>query len=275
MDPSSNGPSRSPGGSPLSSEEAEQRRAKELQLQRLMQQIARLEAEIEHSAPSTPDASNVTTFGTPLAEQEQVVDVKKSESRNGLLLVLMGLEGSGRSFIAARLSKWLNWKGIRSCIVRADDDGLKNDEAVEVLKAFFSEHAGSVGIFMPWSCRVADRKALIEKISPEVLPKERVIFIESVCNDPDVLRQNVQGCGDHTDEEMPGVMAAVTDMQREQRMTYETLSEATDSLLSWVQLINVSQGHRGGKIRINRVQGHLPQRLLFFLLNLHPICTTL
>ena len=184
---------------------------------------------------------------------------------------MIGLPGRGKTFIAQRLCRWLNWKGVRARIFSADKGG--DGKAVQSLVRFLEDTPGAVGVLGATRCCVEDRQQLVQQVA-KVASQERVVFIDAASNDPELIRVNVCGAVELEKEEEERLMQAHAEREARQLRRHQTLTEATDGELSWVQIATTMNHNEGAKVSINKVTGHLCQKLLFFLFNLHPTNTT-
>eukprot|EP01060_Flectonema_neradi_P009656 TRINITY_DN16876_c0_g1_i1.p1 TRINITY_DN16876_c0_g1~~TRINITY_DN16876_c0_g1_i1.p1 ORF type:complete len:756 (+),score=115.13 TRINITY_DN16876_c0_g1_i1:69-2336(+) len=187
-----------------------------------------------------------------------------------LVIVMQALPGCGKTLIAQRLCRWLNWKGVRTRICFGTPACDK--AALRAMVSFLKENSSVVGILGSFQSLAEDRKQLVAKLS-QVVPKERVIFIDSTCDDRDLIRANILGMDkDASEETKKKLLSNYEQRVKEQLSRYQSPSEDTDESLSWIKL---TKSHCGrNTTRINRITGHLPQKLLFFLLNLYPSNTT-
>ena len=222
-----------------------------------------------------------------------------SSEKVGLVLVMVGLPGRGKTYIARRLCRWLNWKGTgcrifnvgkyrRDLTRRASDqvasyfDPNNPDAAAEREKLaevastdlirFLAAHPGCVAIFDATNSTVERRSKLVEQFTSRgLLPENRIIFIESVCTDMVVIHRNIlrakMGNEDYRGKEASYVIRDFTARISQYEKVYQPLSQAHDEARSWVQLRDTI-GPRGGHIKINNISGHLPTKLLYFLFNL-------
>eukprot|EP01059_Diplonema_ambulator_P002736 TRINITY_DN1238_c0_g1_i2.p1 TRINITY_DN1238_c0_g1~~TRINITY_DN1238_c0_g1_i2.p1 ORF type:complete len:629 (+),score=162.82 TRINITY_DN1238_c0_g1_i2:116-2002(+) len=216
----------------------------------------------------------------------------------GLILVMVGLPGRGKTYIARRLCRWLNWKGTgckifnvgkyrREVTKEASEQdaayfdpndpkaAAEREKLAELastdLMRYISENPGCVAIFDATNSTI-DRRAKLVALFSSVMPSERVIFIESVCTNEDVIHNNIlrakTGNDDYKGKEASYVLEDFKARIKQYEKAYQPLSAERDIDRSWVQLRNTIDSHGGGHITINNVSGHLPTKLLYFLFNL-------
>jgi len=125
---------------------------------------------------------------------------------------------------------------------------------------------------LTWVCAGVDatnstkaRRAKIqERIDAE--PGFQCIFLESWCDDPEIIASNVAlkaRSGDPDYKNMSKEEAERDFRKRIQQYesVYETIEEPD---ISWCKILNV-----GRQVQINRIAGYLQSRIAFYLMNLH------
>jgi 6-phosphofructo-2-kinase / fructose-2,6-biphosphatase 2 len=93
-----------------------------------------------------------------------------------------------------------------------------------------------------------------------------LIFLESICNDPAIIAENVAlkvTSGDPDYKDTSPEIAKRDFLRRisEYEKIYETITEPH---LSYLRIINV-----GSEVTVNRINGYLSSRIAFYLMNLH------
>jgi 6-phosphofructo-2-kinase/fructose-2,6-biphosphatase 2 len=94
----------------------------------------------------------------------------------------------------------------------------------------------------------------------------RVIFLESICDDPAVIAANValkasSGDPDYKDTSRAEAERDFIRRIKEYEKVYETITEPH---LSYLQIKNV-----GREVTVSRINGYLQSRIDFYLMNLH------
>ncbi|KAI4889448.1 hypothetical protein NFI96_002245 [Prochilodus magdalenae] len=96
----------------------------------------------------------------------------------------------------------------------------------------------------------------------------KVFFVESVCEDPDVIAENIVqvklGSPDYTH---CNTEQAVEDFMKRIKCyenSYQPLDEELDRELSFIKIIDV-----GRRYLVNRVQDHIQSRIVYYLMNIH------
>jgi 6-phosphofructo-2-kinase/fructose-2,6-biphosphatase len=96
--------------------------------------------------------------------------------------------------------------------------------------------------------------------------KCKIIFLETICNDKDVLERNirlkVQQSPDYA--EQTDFEAGVQDF-KERLAYYEKVYEPVEEG-SYIKMVDMVSG-KGGQLQINDISGYLPGRIVFFLVH--------
>jgi broad specificity phosphatase PhoE/predicted kinase len=207
--------------------------------------------------------------------------------RRKLALIMVGLPARGKTTVARKLQKYLSWLGYATHVVNVGDYrrasvGAKqtadyfspdNDsgrqqrlgfalQALEDLLTWFRE-GGEVGIFDATNTERYRRRVLRERCEAAgIVP----LFIESVCEDSAVVDRNVRKnklrSPDYagTDPEL-----ALADFHRRIAHYQRAYEPLTDADGSYVKLVDM-----GRQVIVNRMEGYLEARLVFFLMHIHP-----
>eukprot|EP00249_Psilotum_nudum_P019616 c27343_g1_i1 orf=1147-3000(-) len=205
-----------------------------------------------------------------------------------LAIILVGLPARGKTFTAAKLTRYLRWLGHdtkhfnvgkyrrikhgsnqTADFFRADNqEGVeaRNEVAalaMEDMLAWMKE-GGQVGIFDATNS-TRRRRNMLMKIAEG---KCKVIFLETICNDQAVLDRNIrlkiQQSPDYADE---------TDYNKAREdfkarlANYEKVYEPVEEG-SYIKMIDMATG-QGGQMQVNHISGYLPGRIVFFLVNTH------
>jgi len=209
---------------------------------------------------------------------------------NRLVLVMVGLPARGKTFISRKICRYVTWLG-HNCRVfnvgqyrRVQDEATggyqgaaffnadnhtaqqeRNNAAVSALEHMISWllEDGQVAIFDATNSTVERRQWVINECHSRQF---QVLFVESICNDPSIIEENVQKhkikSPDYVNMEPE---EAVTDFKKRishYEAAYEPLGEAED--LSFCKIIDA-----GRQVIINNIRGFLPARIVSFLMNIH------
>ncbi|XP_051131504.1 6-phosphofructo-2-kinase/fructose-2,6-bisphosphatase-like isoform X2 [Andrographis paniculata] len=205
-----------------------------------------------------------------------------------LAIVLVGLPARGKTFTAAKLTRYLRWLGHdtkhfnvgkyrrlkhgvnqTADFFRGDNpEGLeaRNEVAalaMEDMIAWMHER-GQVGIFDATNS-TRNRRNMLMKMAEG---KCKIIFLETICNDRKIIERNirlkVQQSPDYAEE--PDFEAGYNDF-KSRLENYEKVYEPVEEG-SYIKMIDMVSGH-GGQIQVNNISGYLPGRIVFFLVNTH------
>ncbi|MEZ4219756.1 MAG: 6-phosphofructo-2-kinase/fructose-2,6-bisphosphatase [Polyangiaceae bacterium] len=202
------------------------------------------------------------------------------------VLVMVGLPARGKTFVARKIARYLSWLGYntrsfnvgeyRRAIAGAKQPAsffapdaehreLRERIAMKTLDDLlgFLNDRGDVAIYDATNTERERRQRVYERCRAA---GTQVIFVECLCEDDSVveanIRENKLNSPDYHDMDPD---AAVADF-RERIAQYErTYVPVDDEDRCYVKLIDV-----GRKVVVNRMQGYLGARLVFFLMNLHP-----
>jgi len=205
-----------------------------------------------------------------------------------IALVMVGLPARGKTHMARRVARYLRWLGVRTQVFNvgnyrrqvlgprqparffdpdnADGRAARRRMALQALDDMLGWFAsgGEVGIYDATNTTAARREMLAKRMRAHGLD---VVFVESVCEDESVIESNIRQTKLHMPD-YAGVDpdAAVRDF-RARIAHYESAYEPVEeSEGSYVRVIDV-----GRKVVAHRIQGYLPSRLVYFLMNLHVV----
>ncbi|URE07697.1 6-phosphofructo-2-kinase [Musa troglodytarum] len=227
----------------------------------------------------------------------------KEDSR--LAIVLVGLPARGKTFTAAKLTRYLRWLGHETKhfnvgkyrrlklgtnqsadFFRGDNpEGLeaRNEVAALAMEDMIAwmQEGGQVGIFDATNSTKKRRNMLMKmaegkcKGSKFALAKEEpcatmieIIFLETICNDERIIERNIRLKIQQSPDyaEEPDFQAGMLDF-KERLANYEKAYEPVEEG-SYIKMIDMVSG-QGGQIQVNNISGYLPGRIVFFLVNTH------
>ncbi|CAD6203236.1 unnamed protein product [Miscanthus lutarioriparius] len=204
-----------------------------------------------------------------------------------LAIVLVGQPARG-TFTAAKLTRYLRWLGHETkhfnvgkyrrlkhgtnqtadffCGDNREGVEARNEVAALAMEDMLSwmQEGGQVGIFDATNS-TRRRRNMLMKVAEG---KCKIIFLETLCNDQDVLERNirlkVQQSPDYA--EQTDFEAGVQDFK--ERLTYYEKVYEPVVEGSYIKMIDMVSG-KGGQLKINDISGCLPGRIVFFLVNCH------
>ncbi|KAI3450320.1 hypothetical protein Pfo_006985 [Paulownia fortunei] len=237
-----------------------------------------LDSEAKNSMPAAAGAVAAA------AVADQMLGPK--EDRH-LAIVLVGLPARGKTFTAAKLTRYLRWLGHdtkhfnvgkytqlkhganqSADFFRGDNpEGLeaRNEVAALAMDDMISwmQEGGQVGILDATNSSRKRRNMLMTMAEG----KCKIIFLETLCNDRQIIERNIR-----LEVQQSPDYAGVLDFEagyhdfkvrlENYEKDYEPVEEG-----SYIKMIDMVRGH-GGQIQVN-ISGHLPGRIVFFLVNTH------
>lgn len=211
-------------------------------------------------------------------------------SHQHVLIALVGLPARGKSYIAKKILNYSLWRGhtvkvfnvgayrrkmFRGCSSEEDRDFFAPDDpkmkqireklAEGVLKEaliWLTELKGQIAVFDATNTTKARRKKLADACSQANV---RLLVIESICDDPDVLNSNlrtkVAKSPDYVGMPAEEALLDLSQRIRNYEKNYESVEDQEN--LTYIKLINLQS-----KIICYHIRGYYPRLLVFFLMNL-------
>jgi broad specificity phosphatase PhoE/predicted kinase len=213
--------------------------------------------------------------------------VPKQPGAQKLALVMVGLPARGKTYVARKLQRYLSWLGYRTLWVNvgdyrrarvgakqpanyfAPDNAATKDErlgfalaALDDLLDWFGT-GGEVGIYDATNTERARRDVIRERCARAGV---KVVFVETICDDENIIdaniRRNKLGLADYAGMD---VTAAFNDFRARIAHYERTYEPVADDEGSYVKLVDA-----GRQVVVNRIDGYLPSRLVFFLMQIQP-----
>lgn len=215
-----------------------------------------------------------------------ILDKRVQASR--LALVMVGLPARGKTHMARRLERYLRWLGYKTRIFNVgnyrrerlgsqqrhdffDPQNVEGREArrevamaaLEDLLDWFAQ-GGEVGIYDATNTTRERRSLLAERMRAHGLS---VVFVESVATDEALIESTIR----QTKLHMPDYAGmdpddAVRDFRARIAHYARVYEPVQDEEGSFIRIMDV-----GRRVVAHRVQGYLPSRLVYFLMNLHVV----
>lgn len=202
-----------------------------------------------------------------------------------LVIVMVGLPARGKTHIARRVARYLNWKGVHARVFNVGSyrrehigaklphsffdptnvEGMAARErmakaAMEDVARWFDE-GGHVAIYDATNTTVARRRKVHAFFVRE---RAQVVFLESVCTDPAIIENNIRATKIRSpDYRGMDPDAAVADFRR-RIAHYEAAYQPIGDDFAYIQTVNV-----GERTVINRVRGWLLGGVVNLLTCLH------
>ncbi|ORZ18153.1 fructose-2,6-bisphosphatase-like protein [Absidia repens] len=215
-----------------------------------------------------------------------------------LACVMVGLPARGKTFISYKVSRYLQWLGIRTKVFDTDDyqrrlcsgcsfshefptiDAEDNTTAVtaatqalqDMLQWFqesgnnsatttISASGSAVAIYDGTNITKKKRKWIHDTLVDNDI---QVLFIESLCDDEKRIRENIRDVKVASNDNNITTEKAIDDYLAQinkYKDIYETINEDN---LTYIKLINAGQQYV-----IHLVRGYLESRIVYYLLNLN------
>jgi len=209
------------------------------------------------------------------------------------LICMVGLPARGKTYIAKKLCRYLNWIGINTSVFNVGEYRRKatteynshqfflasNTEAMKVrqqvaetalsdcLKWLESPEGGDVAIFDATNVTLERRAMVYKKVVEE--SNFMCLFIESLCDNPDLISANIAAvkvngpdyAGMNKEEAVQDFLKRIEHYED----CYVPLGDdESEKRLSYMKVINA-----GERLVINRSAGNLQSRIGYWLMNIH------
>lgn len=217
--------------------------------------------------------------------------ISKEDSGSKLVIVMVGLPATGKSFITNKLSRYLNFS-LYYCKVFnvgntrrqfAKEHGLNEQDSsffnpenekfsnlrdkwaydtLDQLLDYLLDGPGSVAVFDATNTTKKRRKEVLQRIRRRSAHL-KVLFLESICSDEKVVERNVELKLFGPDYKGKNPSSALKDF-KERLSNYLTAYEPIDDDegLQFVKMIDV-----GKKVIAYEIQGFLASQTVYYLLN--------
>jgi broad specificity phosphatase PhoE/predicted kinase len=205
-----------------------------------------------------------------------------------MAVVMVGLPGRGKSYTARKIAVYLRWRGYEASVFNVgqyrrerlgagqsheffDPDNPTGHAARREMAALALEDmlgwlagAGQVGIYDATNSTRSRRDWVRRRCEAAGV---RVMFVEIVCTDPAVLETNIRQVKARSDDYAESGGDDAVDDFRRRIAHYESVYEPlNDDTVSFVRVTDV-----GLQVVANRMQGYLPSRIVYLLMNLHVV----
>ncbi|CAD8094850.1 unnamed protein product [Paramecium sonneborni] len=204
-----------------------------------------------------------------------------------LILVLVGLPARGKTHISYKLNRYLNWIGYKSEIFSIKGAQQKdaqldqnidyeleidptNQQFIEVRQQLsfqaaqqlvtFLQNEGDIALYNGLTSTKSDRQKLKSLFKEKLNLEFQVFWIESICDDPQVILNNINESKLSRFKEK--TIDQFTNQIKVLAQDYQTL-ENTENI-SYIKLINI-----GKQVKVHMLEGYLCSKIVSFLLNLH------
>ncbi|XP_063704058.1 6-phosphofructo-2-kinase/fructose-2,6-bisphosphatase [Culicoides brevitarsis] len=206
------------------------------------------------------------------------------------VIATVGLPARGKTYIAKKLSRYLNWIGINTRVFNLGEYRRKettayrnhdffrsdNREAMELRQKCcqdalkdvcqWLDKDGEVAVFDATNSTQERRRRIYKHIVEEMGYK--LFFVESICDDPSIIEQNIMEVKvSSPDYRNMNTEEALRDFRlriEHYAEKYEPLDEETEDIYSYMKIYNT-----GEKVVIHKHEGHIQSRIVYYLMNIH------
>jgi 6-phosphofructo-2-kinase/fructose-2,6-biphosphatase 2 len=208
-------------------------------------------------------------------------------SRPRLVVVMVGLPARGKTFIAQRLCRYLNWLGFETKSFNVGNYrryyfgteqthsffDSSNKSASEVRKKaaiialkdminWLMNNGGQIAIYDATNS-TRERRIMVRDYCKE--HEIDVMFIESICNDEEIIKANILevklSCPDYANTDSA---AAISDFRKRishYEEAYENVGEDEGPFLKHINI--------GSEFIISQISGYLQSRIVHYVMNVH------
>jgi len=244
--------------------------------------------------PDTTSSQDQQSVISPIRNLVGAVgDAANAMGGPGQVIVMVGLPARGKTYIAKKLTRYLNWIGVNTRVFNAGDYRRQiqdimvkkpkhsffdpnNVEAKAIREACMEaalddalgwiKSGGRVAIFDATNTTKARRAVVFDKIVYQ--NGVRCMFLESICNSENIVESNVREVKVHSPD-YKGVEAdeAITDFLeriKHYEDIYEPISEQDESHFAFIKIFNA-----GEKYVIHKQEGYLQSKIVYWVMNVH------
>ncbi|XP_063900269.1 6-phosphofructo-2-kinase/fructose-2,6-bisphosphatase-like isoform X2 [Zophobas morio] len=206
-----------------------------------------------------------------------------------MAVIMVGLPARGKSFISAKVARYLKWLGYETNVFNVgayrrkrlgsyhQHDFFRSDNpegvkirlelcrhALDDLLSFLSS-GGHVGILDATNHTRPRRRFIVDYLKGYKEGHVKLMFVEVICDMASIIDRNIQlkahNSADYTEVDPKFAEEDFRERLKHYEKSYETI---TEKQLSFFKLFNV-----GERTVTNRIQGILPTRIVYYLMNLH------
>ncbi|XP_065083339.1 6-phosphofructo-2-kinase/fructose-2,6-bisphosphatase isoform X3 [Ochlerotatus camptorhynchus] len=225
------------------------------------------------------------------------------------VIAMVGLPARGKTYISKKLSRYLNWIGINTKVFNLGEyrrhatDAYRSHEFFrpdnEVAMAIrqhcaemaledvcqWLENGGEVAVFDATNS-TRERRRMIKDIIVHKMGY-KLFFVESICDDPQIIEQNIMlkisgleylpplvsfngiqevkvSSPDYRNMNMDEALNDFRLRIEHYQERYEPLVEEIETDLSYMKIYNT-----GEKVVVHKHEGHIQSRIVYYLMNIH------
>lgn len=206
------------------------------------------------------------------------------------VVAMVGLPARGKTFIAMKLARYLNWVGLPTKVFNVGDyrrqavgsypghdffhprnrDGvnIRNKCALDALQDVceFLQSGGMVAVYDATNTD-RDRRRLIHHVISERMGY-KLFFIESICKDANLIEANIMDSKvtnpDYTDMEKEDAVKDFLKRVENYASVYQVLDEEKEPDYSFMKIFDA-----GRRVVVHKQEGHIQSRIAYYLMNIH------
>ncbi|XP_075525748.1 6-phosphofructo-2-kinase/fructose-2,6-biphosphatase isoform X2 [Dermacentor variabilis] len=206
------------------------------------------------------------------------------------VIAMVGLPARGKTYIAKKLTRYLNWIGIQTRVFnvgeyrrqateayrshdffRADNAeamAIRSKCALDALEDMckWLESEGEVAVYDATNTTYERRKLIFNVVCERFGFK--LFFVESYCDDPKIIEANIRevkvNSPDYRDMNKDDALLDFVHRIEHYKACYQTLDEVQEKQYSFMKIFNTGQ-----KVVVHRHEGHIQSRVVYYLMNIH------
>lgn len=241
---------------------------------------------------SSHNTSSTTKPGRPLrALSESLLHLKGTDKK--LIIATMGLPGRGKTFLARKLSRYLNWMSYSSCVftvgtrrrhlfgARKDHPYTQDKEKLEPeldlqekrrqaqdstrtdMWSFLNEQNGQVAIYDGHNVDADSRNRLRDFIETKDTKGDvSLVWIEVIVTDEALVEENIRSMCSGPDYQGMSEDKVLADFRYRVKRWEKSYISLGDEDESYIQIIN-----SGARVITNQIHGYLIGKIVFFVMS--------
>ncbi|XP_040355829.1 6-phosphofructo-2-kinase/fructose-2,6-bisphosphatase isoform X5 [Ixodes scapularis] len=206
------------------------------------------------------------------------------------IIAMVGLPARGKTYIAKKLTRYLNWIGIQTRVFNVGEYRRQATEAYRSHDFFRADNAeamairskcaldaledmckwleteGEVAVYDATNTTFERRKLIYDVVCERFGFK--LFFVESYCDDPKIIEANIRevkiNSPDYRDMNKDDALLDFVHRIEHYKACYQTLDEVQEKQYSFMKIFNTGQ-----KVVVHRHEGHIQSRVVYYLMNIH------
>lgn len=206
------------------------------------------------------------------------------------VIAMVGLPARGKTYIAKKLTRYLNWIGINTKVFNVGEYRRQATEAYKSHDFFRADNAQAMAIrskcaldaledMCKWlenygevavydaTNTTYERRRLIYNVVCERFGF-KLFFVESYCDDPKIIEANIRevkiNSPDYRGMNKEDALLDFVHRIEHYKACYQPLDEVQEKNYSFMKIFNTGQ-----KVVVHRHEGHIQSRVVYYLMNIH------